>query len=147
MLSMMLHTTLHMEKSQSMFFFLSGFSFMNICESQDCIGSHFLNSSLPLSPVSQTLRHQLDDNCIESSHLHIARSQTRTRNLWFLSTIYSNFYFGPVNFLIITGSAAGCCKYGANIAQISLTLHSKNLGPTLNKKTILYRTVAILSNN
>ena len=41
------------------FFFLSGFSFTNIHESQDCRGrgGHFFNSSLPLPPASQTLRH------------------------------------------------------------------------------------------
>ena len=41
------------------FFFLSGFSFTNIHESQDCRGRGraFLNSSLPLPPASQTLRH------------------------------------------------------------------------------------------
>ena len=47
-----------------------------------------------------------------------------------------NFYFEPVNFLIITG----CCKCRNNIAQIFPTLHKKNPGPTLNKKTRLYGT-------
>ena len=41
------------------FFFLSGFSFTNIHEPQDCRGRgrHFFNSSLPLPPASQTMRH------------------------------------------------------------------------------------------
>ena len=43
------------------FFFLSGLSFTKIHESQDCRGRgggvHFFNSSLPLPPTSQTLRH------------------------------------------------------------------------------------------
>ena len=41
------------------FFFLSGFSFTNIHESQDCRGrgGHFFNSSLPLPPALQTLRY------------------------------------------------------------------------------------------
>ena len=38
-------------------------------------------------------------------------------------------------FLIITC----CCKCRFNIAKISPTLHKKNPGPTLNKKTRLYR--------
>ena len=44
--------------------------------------------------------------------------------------LFCNFYVGLVSFLIITS----CCKCPANIAQISLTLHKKNSGPTLNKK-------------
>ena len=54
-------------------------------------------------------------------------------NIW---SFFSDFYFGPVNLLIITG----CCKGCANIAQISPTLHKKNPGLTLNKKTRLYGT-------
>ena len=40
-------------------FFLCGFSFTNIHQSQDCRerGGHFFNSSLPFSPSSQTLTH------------------------------------------------------------------------------------------
>ena len=39
-------------------FFLFGFSFTNIHEPQDCRGrGEFVNSSLPLPPTSQTLRH------------------------------------------------------------------------------------------
>ena len=42
-----------------LFFFLLGFSFTTIHESQDCRGRGraFLISSLPLPPASQTLRH------------------------------------------------------------------------------------------
>ena len=47
---------------------------------------------------------------------------------------FSIFYFGLVIFLIKTG----CCKCRTNITQISLTLHKKNLRPTLNKKTRLW---------
>ena len=39
-------------------------------------GGFLFNSSLPLPPTSQTLRHQ-------SSPLHIASSHTQTGNLWF----------------------------------------------------------------
>ena len=39
-------------------------------------------------------------------------------------TPYADFYFGPVNFFIITGYYI--C--GPNIAQISQTLHKKNQG-------------------
>ena len=43
------------------FFFLCGFSFTSIHESQDCRGKGrefiFFNSSLPLPPASRTLRH------------------------------------------------------------------------------------------
>ena len=49
------------------FFFLSGFSFMNIHDSQDSRGrgGYLFNSSLPLPPASQTLRHQPGDYCRE----------------------------------------------------------------------------------
>ena len=41
------------------FFFLPGFYFTNNHESQDCRGRGraFFNSSLPLPPISQTVRH------------------------------------------------------------------------------------------
>ena len=60
--------------------------------------------------------------------------QCHLSNIW---SLFGNFYFGPVNFLMIT-----CCyKWRANIAQISSTLHKKNPGPKLNKKTKLYSTI------
>ena len=45
--------------SDNSFFFLSGFSFPNIHDSQDSRrrGGYLFTSSLPLPPVSQTLRH------------------------------------------------------------------------------------------
>ena len=48
--------------------------------------------------------------------------------VWVMS-LFGNFYFAPVNILTITS----CCKCYTNIAQILLTLHKKNPGPTLNK--------------
>ena len=50
-------------------------------------------------------------------------------NVVWTKSLYGNFYFGSVNFLIITG----CCEYRANIA------HKKSRA-TLNKKTRLYGT-------
>ena len=49
------------------FLFLSGFSFTTIHESRDCRGRGraFLNSSLPHSPASQTVRNQAGDYCRE----------------------------------------------------------------------------------
>ena len=63
--------TLHAAVSTH-FFFLSGFSFTNIHESQDCRegGGHFFNSSLPLPSASQTLRHQPGDYCRELTSAH-----------------------------------------------------------------------------
>ena len=67
------------------FFFLSGFSFTNIHESQDCRGrGHLFNSSLPL-PL---LHRHLDISraiTAESSPLRISCSRNRTGNLWFPS--------------------------------------------------------------
>ena len=55
-------------------FFLSGISFMTIYESQDYGGRgrefHFSNSSLPLPPASQTLRHQSSNCCREPTSAH-----------------------------------------------------------------------------
>ena len=56
-------------------------------------------------------------------------------NVVWTKSLYRNFYFGPVNFLIMTG----CCKYHANIAQIFPALHKKYPRPTLNKKTRLFQ--------
>lgn len=46
-------------------------------------------------------------------------------------------YFGLVNFFIITR----CCKCRTNVIQISPTLHKKNAGPPLSKKTRFYGTI------
>ena len=56
----------------AIFFFLSRFSFTNILESQDCRegGGYFFNSSLPLPPDSQTLRHQPGNYCRELTSAH-----------------------------------------------------------------------------
>ena len=49
------------------FLFLSGFSFMNIHESQTAreVGGHFFNPSLTPATASQTLKHQPMDYCRE----------------------------------------------------------------------------------
>ena len=63
---------LYITKKKMKISLLSGFSFMNIHESQDYKGrgGHFINSSLPLAPASQTLRHQPGDYCrvLTSAH-------------------------------------------------------------------------------
>ena len=48
-------------------FFLSGFSFTKIHDSQDSMeaGGYFFNSSLPLLPAPQSLRYQPSDYCRE----------------------------------------------------------------------------------
>ena len=54
-------------------FFLSGFCFTNIHESQDCKGrggGHFINSSLPLPPALQILRHELGNYSRELTTAH-----------------------------------------------------------------------------
>ena len=64
------------------FFFYLGFLsliFTNHRTAGEGVG-HFFNSSLPLPPTSQALRHHL-----EISPLHITSTQTRTGNLWFPS--------------------------------------------------------------
>ena len=55
-----------------------------------------------------------------------------------ITALFGDFYFEPVNFFIITG----CCKSSASIAQIFPTLNKKIPRPTLNKKTRLYGTVS-----
>ena len=63
---------LYITKKKMKISLLSGFSFMNIHESQDYKGrgGHFINSSLPLATASQTLRHQPGDYCrvLTSAH-------------------------------------------------------------------------------
>ena len=60
--------------------------------------------------------------------------QCRLNNIW---SLFGNFYFRSVNFLIINR----CCKCRANIVQIYLTLHIKNPGSTLNKKTTVRNSI------
>ena len=59
-------------KEHSFLSFLSGFVFTNIHDSQDSRrrGRLSLNSSLPLTPASQTLRHQPGDYCRELNYAH-----------------------------------------------------------------------------
>ena len=59
--------------------------------------------------------------------------QFRLDNIW---SLFGDFYFGLIKFLIITG----CCKCRANIVQILPTLHRKNPGSTLDKKIRYYGT-------
>ena len=63
-------------------FFLSRYSITNIHHSYDsrAKGVYLFNSSVPLSPASQTLTHQ-PGIIANSTPLHIASSRTRTRNL------------------------------------------------------------------
>ena len=70
---------------KELLFFLSGFSFTNIPNSQDSRGTGRV-SILTLPPASQTLRHSWAI-AAESSSLHIASSQTTTGNLWFPSKV------------------------------------------------------------
>ena len=71
---------------EGVIFFLSGFSFayIQIHRTAGEGGGYLVNSSLPLPPA---YRHVDINRAIttESSSLHIARSRTRTRNLWFPS--------------------------------------------------------------
>ena len=55
-----------------------------------------------------------------------------------MTSLFSHFYFEPVNLLIITG----CCKSSTNIAQISPILHKINPHPTLSKKDKIERNTA-----
>ena len=50
--------------------------------------------------------------------------ETQCTVVW-TTLLFCNVYFGPVNFLIITG----CCKWSANIPQNSPTLRKKNTRP------------------
>ena len=68
--------------SKKGFFFLSGFSFTNIHESQGCRGrgGHFFTSSL-LPYASQTLRHQPSDYCGEFTFAHSQQQHSRREPL------------------------------------------------------------------
>ena len=68
----------------------------------------------------------------------IAQEKSQFIVVW-TTSLFGNFYFELVNFLIITG----CCKCRTSIALISPTLLKKNPELTFNKKTRLYRTKAI----
>ena len=73
------------------FFFLSGFSFTHIHNSQDSSEVCVWGGGINLTPLYhfQPLHRHLDIRramTAESSPLHIASSQTRTGNLWFPST-------------------------------------------------------------
>ena len=76
------------------FFFLSGFSFTTIHESQDCRG-------ISLTPHYHfhPLHRHLDISraiIVESSPLHMDNNQTaRTGNLWFPSTSHSPLNYPP----------------------------------------------------
>ena len=90
-----------------------------------------------LNTLRKTLhRKNLVQYCLRGSRQHCTGKnpvQCRLSNIW---SLFSDIYFGPNNFLIITG----CFKWCANIVQILPTLHKKNPGPTTNKKTRLHGT-------
>ena len=67
----------------------------------------------------------------------IAEKKIQCNVVWTASGPFSAIFFGPVNFLIITG----CCKCHANTIQIFPILHNKNPGSTLNKKIRSYGTI------
>ena len=64
-------------------FFLYGFSFTTIHESQDCRerGRHFLNSSLPLPPALQTLRKKPLDYYRELTSTHSSQLNLNREHL------------------------------------------------------------------
>ena len=66
-------------------FFVSGFSFTTIHKSQDCRegGGYFFNSSLPLLPISQTLRHQPGNYCRELTSAHSEQPDLNWESLVF----------------------------------------------------------------
>ena len=70
------------------FFFLYGFSLMNIYDSQDSRGKGEAVSLTPLYHLHPLHRHLDISHVItaESLPLHIDSNQTQTRNLWFLFT-------------------------------------------------------------
>ena len=86
---------IHQLGFEERFFFLSGFSFTHIHNSQDssevCVWGGGGGGGYNLTPLYhfQPLHRHLDIRramTAESSPLHIASSQTRTGNLWFPST-------------------------------------------------------------
>ena len=84
-------------KCSEFLFFLTGFfsrRFRNHRTAGEG-GGYFFNSSLPLSPASQTLRHQL-------GNYWRASSWTQTRNLWFSSTNRQPLSYAPTNLHTLT---------------------------------------------
>ena len=73
-------------------FFLSGFSFTNIHDSQDSRegGGYLFKSSLPFPPASQTLRRQPDDYCRELTSAHRQQPDSNREPLVSLSYAPSN---------------------------------------------------------
>ena len=63
--------------------FLSGFPFTNIHDSQNSMerGGYPLNSSLPLPPTSETLRHQPGNYCRELTSTHSQHSELDQEHL------------------------------------------------------------------
>ena len=70
-------------RSTKGFFFLPGFFTQTFTNHRTAAegGGHIFNSSLPLSPVSQTLRHQLGDYCRELTSAHSQQSNSNREPL------------------------------------------------------------------
>ena len=71
----------------------------------------------------------LGQHCRAENPVYCSRDsrQNRTGKSSQTASLFGNFYFGPINVLIITG----CCKMPHQhcMAQISPTLHKKNPSP------------------
>ena len=128
MLSLRLQTTMCRKKSCSM---MSQFSWDNIAqvktlcnvvqEAPENIAQEKIMFNVVLILLEQHCRGKNLCNVIQEAPDNIAHEKILVDVFW-TKSLFGNFYFGPVNFLIITG----CCKYCANIGQISPTLHKKN---------------------
>ena len=83
----------------------------------------------------QRTLHRIESCSMWSEYFWDNISQEKTQcNVVWITSPFGDFYYGPVNFFIITSS----CKCSAIIAQVSPTLHKKNLGRTVTKKKRLY---------
>ena len=89
--------------------------------------------------ILRQLHRKNPQYCSRGSRQHCKRKnpvQCRLNLIW---SLFNDFHFRPLKFLIISG----CCKCHASIVQIQPTLCKRNLRPILNKKTRLYETLIL----
>ena len=88
------------------------------------------------TPATSLRRKNSTQCCPRGSRQHFTGNNPVQCHLNTIWSFLGDFYFEPVNFLILTS----CYRCLASIVQISLILHKKNSGPTSNKKTRLHGT-------
>ena len=114
---------------------------------QHCTGKNFVQEATDYNITKEKFYRQLyrQKSCaLLPKRLQTILHMKKTLcNVLWITSLFGNFTFKRINFLIING----CCKCRANIVQIFPKLHKKSPESTLNKRARLYGTPSLYHEN